>query len=88
MGLQVVEAHPLFPYFLEKRLAILHLLFSFTSKLFFCYNYNDCMWRKIGSNFVISPSASASCCQGSDNTEASMKKQIRRIHSVFSHVGP
>ena len=22
MGLQVVEAHPLFPYFLEKRLAI------------------------------------------------------------------
>ena len=23
MGLQVVEAHPLFPYFLEKRLAIL-----------------------------------------------------------------
>ena len=25
--------------------------------------------------------------QASDNTEASMKKQIRRIHSIFSHVG-
>ena len=27
MGLQVVEAHPLFPYFLEKRLAIPTSLF-------------------------------------------------------------
>ena len=46
MGLQVVEAHPLFPYFLEKRLAILHLLFSFTSKWCFCYIYM-CVHKKI-----------------------------------------
>ena len=26
--------------------------------------------------------------KASDNTKAVMKKQIRRIHSVFSHVGP
>ena len=47
MGLQVVEAHLLFPYFLEKRLDIPISTFSFTSKLFFCYlfasifNLND-----------------------------------------------
>ena len=35
IGLQVVEAHPLFPYFLEKRLAI--PTSPFTSKWFFCY---------------------------------------------------
>ena len=35
IGLQVVEAHPLFPYFLEKRLAIPTLLLSFTSKCCF-----------------------------------------------------
>ena len=39
IGLQVVETHPLFPYFLEKRLPFLHLLFSNTSKWFFCYIY-------------------------------------------------
>ena len=26
--------------------------------------------------------------KASDNTKAVMKNQIRRIHSVFSHVGP
>ena len=26
--------------------------------------------------------------KASDNTKAAMKKQIRQIHSVFSHVGP
>ena len=35
IGLQVVEAHPLFPYILEKRLAIpTSPLFSFTSNGF------------------------------------------------------
>ena len=34
MGLQVVEAHPVFPYFLQKRLAIPTSGFSVT---FFCY---------------------------------------------------
>ena len=38
MGLQVVEAHPLFPYFLEKRLAIpTPPFFIYKYMLFFCY---------------------------------------------------
>ena len=36
-GLQVIDFHPLFPYFLEKCSGIPTSPFSFTSKLFFCY---------------------------------------------------
>ena len=44
IGLQVDEAHPLFPYFLEKHLTIPTFPFiiyyvSFTSKWFFCYSF-------------------------------------------------
>ena len=34
---RLLKVHPLFPYFLEKHLAIPTLLFSFTSKEFLCY---------------------------------------------------
>ena len=46
IGLQVVEAHPLFPYFLEKHLATPTSPFSITSKCFFCY-LSDSIFLKI-----------------------------------------
>ena len=41
IGLQVIEAHPLFPYFLEMCLAIPTSPFFLDKFMFFCYLFNN-----------------------------------------------
>ena len=53
IGLQVVEAHPLFPYFLEKRLAIP------TSPFFIYYSHNA--WLQCNSRRLLQVALTINC---------------------------